>query len=311
MALNSNKNIKTRRSSLLKKRGYYGYFFIFPLILGVLLIFIPNLFTTMQYSVSELELGNAGYTAHFVGFKEYYNAWKTDAYFVPYLVTTLKDLVVDVPVITIFSMFIAVLLSTQFRGRGIARLIFFIPVILSTGIISTVESSTDILNIVESGEQMVQSETTSLAAGVSTMLASIQFPKAIMDIIESAITGIYNVVQSSGMQIFILLAGLQEIPASLYEAAEVEGCNKWEEFWKITFPMVGPQIRVSIIYTIVDITARSDSILVTYINRLAFRQDMFSLGTAMYMIYMVAVLFIVVVVLLVLNKFIKYNGEVS
>ena len=158
---------------------------------------------------------------------------------------------------------------------------------------------------------MIESDATSLATGLSTMLASIQFPKFIMNIIESAITGIYDVVQSSGMQIFILLTGLQEIPPSLYEAAEVEGCNKWEEFWKITFPMVGPQIRVSIIYTIVDITARSDSILVTYINRLAFRQDMFSLGTAMYMIYMFAVLFIVVVVLFVLNKFIKYNGEVS
>lgn len=225
--------VKKRKSSLLRRREYYGYFFILPLIIGVLFIFIPNLYHTLQYSVSSLELGKKGYDAAFEGFSQYKAAFTKDANFVPYLVTELKSFLTDVPVITIFSMFIAVLLNGKFHGRTAARLIFFIPVILSTGIISSIESSTDLLANVEAG---MASSDTSLVSGLSNMLLQMNLPKFIIDIIGSAISGIYSVVQRSGMQIFILLTGLQQIPNSLYEAAQVEGCNGWESFWKITFP---------------------------------------------------------------------------
>lgn len=300
--------VKKRKSSLLRRREYYGYFFIFPLIIGVLFIFIPNLYHTLQYSVSSLELGKKGYDATFEGFSQYKAAFTKDANFVPYLVTELKSFLTDVPVITIFSMFIAVLLNGKFHGRTAARLIFFIPVILSTGIISSIESSTDLLANVEAG---MTSSDTSLVSGLSNMLLQMNLPKFIIDIIGSAISGIYSVVQRSGMQIFILLTGLQQIPNSLYEAAQVEGCNGWESFWKITFPMMGPHIRISIVYTIVDLTSRTDTVLAKYINLLAFRSNMFSLGTAMYVIYLLIVLVIVAIVLFVLNRFIKYNGEVG
>lgn len=272
--------VKKRKSSLLRRREYYGYFFIFPLIIGVLFIFIPNLYHTLQYSVSSLELGKKGYDAAFEGFSQYKAAFTKDANFVPYLVTELKSFLTDVPIITIFSMFIAVLLNGKFHGRTAARLIFFIPVILSTGIISSIESSTDLLANVEAG---MTSSDTSLVSGLSNMLLQMNLPKFIIDIIGSAISGIYSVVQRSGMQIFILLTGLQQIPNSLYEAAQVEGCNGWESFWKITFPMMGPHIRISIVYTIVDLTSRTDTVLAKYINLLAFRSNMFSLGTAMYL----------------------------
>ena len=299
---------KKRKSSLIRRREYYGYFFILPLIIGVLFIFIPNLYHTLQYSVSSLELGKKGYDAAFEGFSQYKAAFTKDANFVPYLVTELKSFLTDVPVITIFSMFIAVLLNGKFHGRTAARLIFFIPVILSTGIISSIESSTDLLANVEAG---MTSSDTSLVSGLSNMLLQMNLPKFIIDIIGSAISGIYSVVQRSGMQIFILLTGLQQIPNSLYEAAQVEGCNGWESFWKITFPMMGPHIRISIVYTIVDLTSRTDTVLAKYINLLAFRSNMFSLGTAMYVIYLLIVLVIVAIVLFVLNRFIKYNGEVG
>ena len=297
------------KSKLLRRKGYYGYFFILPLIIGTLLIFIPNIYHTFQYSVSTLEVTEKGYSATFSGFDEYVNAFKTDAYFTPYLVSNIKEFVINVPVIVIFATFISVLLNGEFKGRGIARIIFFIPVILSTGIISTVENSTDILNTVEAGRDVVASGSSSLAEGLSNLLMQINLPDFLMDVIESSISGIYNIVQQSGMQIFILLTALQDVPPSLYEAAMVEGCNKWESFWKITFPMIGPQIRVAAIYTIVDLTAKSDSVLMEYINRLAFRSNMFSLGTAMYMIYLACVLLIVLIVLGILNGLIKYNGE--
>ena len=301
--------MKLKRSRLLKRRDAYGYFFIFPLIIGVILIFVPNLISTFRFSVCDVELAAQGYNLNYVGWDYYKNALSVDAYFVPYLISNLKIFATDVPVITIFSLFIASLLNSRFHGRGLARIIFFVPVILATGIISTVESSTGIMDIVEQGRALETGIKSSPTLEISSLLTQINFPDILLNIVQMAISGIYSIVQSSGMQIFILLAGLQEIPSSLYDAAQVEGCNKWELFWKITFPMIGPQIRVSIIYTIVDIYASDKSNLVEYVNRLAFRQNQFALGTAMYVLYLLSLAVMVSIVLLILHHFVKYKGE--
>lgn len=306
---NPEKGKKTRYSRLMRYRNNYGYFFIFPLILGVVLIFVPNLLTTFRFSVSEVAVASDGYTIQWKGWEYYRNALTVDAYFIPYLVASIKIFATDVPVITIFSLFIASLLNGRFRGRGLARMIFFVPVILATGIISSVENVTGIMNIVEEGRALNTGIEGSAAVGISSLLLQIDFPKTLLDIIQAAISGIYGIVRSSGMQIFILLAGLQEIPAPLYDAARVEGCNQWELFWKITFPMIGPQIRVAIVYTIVDLYASSKINLVEYVNRLAFRQNQFSLGTAMYVMYLLSLAVMITIVLLVLNRFVKYTEE--
>ena len=74
----------------------------------------------------------------------------------------------------------------------------------------------------------------------------------LLDIIFDLIAEVYDIVMASGIQIIVFLSGLQNVPASLYEAADVEGCTKWEAFWMITFPLVSPLLIVNIIYTIID-----------------------------------------------------------
>ncbi|MHB1452617.1 MAG: carbohydrate ABC transporter permease [Saccharofermentanales bacterium] len=303
------KGLKSRSSRLFRYRDNYGYFFILPLILGVALIFIPNLITTFRFSVSNITLVTEGYTTRYQGWEYYKNALTVDAYFIPYLIANLKIFATDVPVITIFSLFIASLLNGRFHGRGLARMIFFVPVILATGIISTVENVTGIMNIVEQGRALNTGIESSAALEISSLLTQIDFPQTLMKIIQTAISSIYSIVQSSGMQIFILLAGLQEISGTLYDAAKVEGCNQWELFWKITFPMIGPQIRVAIIYTIVDLYTSDKSNLVEYVNRLAFRQNQFALGTAMYVVYLLTLAAMIAIVLFVLHHFVKYTEE--
>ena len=300
---------KRRTSTLMGRRNRIGYFYIFPLILGVLLIFIPNLVQTARFSVSQIQIGDSGYTLDYKGFTNYITAFTKDPFFVRYALTSLGTLATSVPVLVIFSLFIATLLNQKFRGRLLARAIFFVPVILSTGIISAVETldggNLDFLAAVGSGR--LQTGTTGTVQGlqIDSLLLSMDFSPTLISIVTGAVSGIYSIVQQSGMQIFILLAALQEIPTPLYEAARVEGCNSWEVFWKITFPMIGPQLAVCVVYTIIDSYSRSDGSLFAYLNSLAFGQNQYELATAMYLAYLACLAVFIGLVFFLLSKMVR------
>src|SRR5699024_2697660 len=86
-----------------------------------------------------------------------------------------------------------------------------------------------------------------------------EFSPILTNMTVGAAENIYNVVNTSGVQILIFLAGLQTISSSIYEAAYIEGCSGWECFWKITFPMISPLILVNVIYSIIDSFTRSNN----------------------------------------------------
>ena len=165
------------------------------------------------------------------------------------------------------------------------------------------------MGIVEESRQLDIGLSAGEKVEIATLLTQINLPSQLIELIGGAIAGLYDIVKSSGMQIYILLAGMQEISPSLYEAAEVEGCNKWEFFWKITFPMIGAQIKVCVVYTIIDILADDQGTLVEYINGLAFRNNMYAQGTAMYVIYLGCIAVVIGIVLALLQKMIRYQGE--
>ena len=252
----------------------------------------------------DMNLVSNGYKLSPVGWKYYDYALTGDPQFLPLLGTTLKTFGLQVPVIVIFSLVIANMLNMDFPGRGVARVVFFIPVILSTGIIAQIENSTGFIDLVENNRTLVTG-IESVGMEISQLLTSINFSDALIDIIEAAIANIYDIVQSSGMQIFILLAALREIPSSLYEAAAVEGCNKWELFWKITIPMISPQIVICTVYTIIDQFASVDNDLFTYIHGLAFASNQFGLANAMYVIYLLCLAVLVAVIMFVLLRFVR------
>lgn len=293
--------MRKNKSALFERRARYGYIFIAPLILGVCLIFIPNLIETFLYSVSEVDTAN-NFALHFSGFGFYKEAFRSDPEFVPLLADNLKNLVINVPIIVIYSLFIATLLNQEFMGRVIARIIFFVPVLLATGVLS----DTDGAALLYTGAgQVIDTGVSSGMSGFADMtalLSSLSFPKPLIDVVTGAVSNIYTITRSSGLQIFIFLAGLQEIPVSVYEAASIEGCSKWELFWKITFPMISPQIAVNAIYTIA-ISATDNNALLTYSNTLAFGESNYSLATAMNIVYLLALGVFVMLVLALIGKF--------
>ena len=293
--------MKKNKGSLFEKRAKYGYIFILPLILGVIFIFLPNLVQTFGYSVSDIRSGS-NIAISFSGFSRYKEAFASDPKFVPYLVDNLKKLLINVPVILIYSLFISTLLNQKFKGRILARIIFFIPVILSTGVLSQMDDTA--LYYTGAG-QMIDTGITTEASelfNVSSMLTSLNFPEVLIEIVVNAVSNIYYITRSSGIQIYIFLAALQEIPSSIYEAASIEGCSKWELFWKITFPMIAPQIGVNAVYTIA-MSATENNTLLDYSNNLAFGENQYSLATAMNVIYLLTLAVFVLIVLAILKKF--------
>ncbi len=298
---------KTHRkpASLERKQSRYGYLFIFPLILGAAVFFIPNMIMTFVYSINDIHIGEGGYTLSWVGFANYYTALFSDRDFTWNLLTSIGDLITDIPVIVIFSLFISTVLNQKFRGRVFARVIFFIPVLLATGIIAKIED----MNALTMGDRVVQTGTaldSFQMAGMQDLLSTINLPSALTDIIVGAANSIYRVVQSSGIQIFIFLAGLQEIPPSLYEAAKVEGCSGWELFWKITIPMISPLIIVNSVYTIVDTFTRYGNPMVSYISSItASSSTKYGVGTAMYMLYFICIAVIIAVAGLLMVRVIR------
>ena len=298
---------KTHRkpASLDRKQSRYGYLFIFPLILGAAVFFIPNMIMTFVYSINDIHIGEGGYTLSWVGFANYYTALFSDRDFTWNLLTSIGDLITDIPVIVIFSLFISTVLNQKFRGRVFARVIFFIPVLLATGIIAKIED----MNALTMGDRVVQTGTaldSFQMAGMQDLLSTINLPSALTDIIVGAANSIYRVVQSSGIQIFIFLAGLQEIPPSLYEAAKVEGCSGWELFWKITIPMISPLIIVNSVYTIVDTFTRYGNPMVSYISSItASSSTKYGVGTAMYMLYFICIAVIIAVAGLLMVRVIR------
>lgn len=282
--------MKTKRhTSLQRKQALTGILFCLPLIFGLLVLFLPNMIRTVVFTLSDIHVTNGGYELSSVGFSNYVRALSNDAQYLLALKDELIKMLTQIPVTVIFSLFVAVLLNQQFRGRTVARLIFFLPVLLSTGVIAAVESGSGLLTSIDSGIQVNTIGSAENTGFIRELLLSLDVGAEIIDVIAVAADQVQTVIQSAGMQIFILLAGLQEISPSIYEAAKVEGCDGWQLFWKITFPMIAPQLVVCAIYTVANLYVQSEGTLSKYIDQVAYNQNEYGYATAMSLLYFLGV----------------------
>ena len=202
------------------------------------------------------------------------------------LVELLGTVLVQTPVILIFSLLIASILNQKFRGRTVARMIFFIPVVVSTGVIAYVQNNwVSIMTVSDLGNALSGGE----GAGLYEILNQINVGQGLIQVVVSAAAGLNKIIRSAGMQIFVLLAALQEIPDSMYEAARVEGCSAWECFWKITIPSVAPQIIICGVYTLISIFTATDTEIYNYISTQEFVNNQQSFAAAMNVLYLLVV----------------------
>lgn len=288
-----------RKMTLKGKEAVAGLCFIIPFLIGFFGLFLPMLVKSIEFSFSNMTVGSDGYILEKAannGLEHYKRALTIDPNFNLKLLNAIKDMFVHVPLILIFSFFAANLLNQKFRGRSIARSVFFFPVILTSGIILGIESS-DLLQTTLGPEGMLSSDDASTVMNVGNFLIQYtNLPLGIIDYLSTAVLGIYDIVIASGVQILVFLAGLQGISPSLYEASNMEGATGWENFWKITFPMISPLILVNSVYTIIDSFTSADNELMTLIKKTIFSDVKYGFGSAMAWIYFLLIAVVIAVV---------------
>ena len=197
------------------------------------------------------------------------------------LVDEISRMAINVIATLVMSFVIAVILNQKFKGRIICRIIFFLPVILSSGVLPGIETSSSSLNLINSMSQaMGDSSGVNISAALEDLLSVSGVASQVFDVIFQMIDAIYDIVMASGIQIIVFLSGLQSISPSLYEAADVEGCSAWESFWKITFPMVSPLLLVNCIYTIIDFFMKNNNQVMEHINNIYMNGVRMDLGIA-------------------------------
>ncbi len=283
-------------SVLEKRHARWGYLFTAPWAIGFLLLFVVPFIRAVVFSVSEITLtneGSTGYELVSVGLAKYRALFMTHPSYRQTLVEGLGDMVISMPLIVMFSLFAAVLIDRKFPGRTLVRAIFFLPVILGTGVTALLQNATWTDAILTGTKEAAGAggamRGSDLLAGYLTQIAG-AFRLDLIDAVVQMAGSVRQVIENAGVQTVIFLAGLKSIPASMYEAGRIEGATAWEQFWKITFPMISPIILVNIVYTVVDSFTNSGNTMMQLIEDTAFSSSAdLSLSTAMAMVYFIAI----------------------
>jgi ABC-type sugar transport systems, permease components len=298
--------MRFRKLSLEQKNRYYGLYFILPWFAGFLFLFVGPLLASFRYSLSNLQVTNDGFSLDFIGFANYREALLSHESYVRILTESVIDILINTPLIIIFSLFFAVLLNQRFRGRVLARAIFFLPVILASGIIASIESGDLMQSVVRSANDTTGGGLSVMKnLELTVMLIESGMSITFVEYLTGAVSRIYEIVSQSGVQILIFLAGLQSISPSLYEAAKIEGSTGYEAFWKITFPMISPLILTNLVYTIIDsfISDETSRLVVDT----AFKSFNFGLSAAMAWMYFAVIALVLWVTTAVVSRKVFYQ----
>ncbi len=304
---------KKRSASLDVRKARAGWWFVMPFIIGFIILYLPIIFDSIKYSFHELKIvGGGGFTLNWVGFDNYAKALMEDPSFVQTLVSGLKQLALDIPAIVIFSLFVAILLNGKIAGRAAFRAIFFIPVLLTTGLIAEIDLS-NILAANQQGGGIDDGSGTSTvteivsAMDVQFLFSNMMIGTELVDYVVSLVNNIFNIINRSGVQMLIFLSGLQSISPAIYESCSIDGASGWETFWKITLPMVSPMILVNTIYTIIDSFTSESNKVMSYIDSVYLRVGGDVLSAGMSWMYFLIVMLIIAAVAGVLSLFVFYQ----
>jgi ABC-type sugar transport system permease subunit len=299
-SIKSGKKYKTYE----QKKAEWGVVYVFPWFIGFISFFVIPLINSLRYSLSKLEMREGTVNVTFVGTQNFIEAFTVHTSFNRTLVESIIDMATNVPLIIVFSLFIAVILNQKFKGRAFARAVFFLPVILASGIIANLEASSlvEAVQAERAGSRFVNILS---SFELQRMMLQMGVDETIVRYLTGAVNRIYEIISQSGVQILIFLAGIQSIPSQLYEVATIEGSTGYETFWKITFPLVSPLILVNVIYTIID--HFSSNAMTDLIRETAFGSFNFGLSSAMAWVYFAAISMILFLCTYLVSKKVFYQ----
>ena len=291
--------MKIKRPGAAKRReAITGLMFVSPWIIGLCLFFAFPIFRSFQLCFVNV-INMTDYKVEWAGLEHFKEIFETDAWYLKHFLTSMKEMLFQIPLTNVFAIFIAILINKKFPGRTVYRTVFFLPVILGSGFVMS-----QLLGQGVQGEAMETAENLLLPAQVRIYLG----PKFTAFITEffSLIT---SVLWKCGVQIIIYLSGLQSVSPSLYEAARVDSATEWEMFWLITMPMLTPIMLLNLVYSLVDYFINSDNALFKHIQNIAFELNEFENSSAMSWMFFLWAILLVGVIFAVMRPFVKKVRE--
>ena len=308
---------KKKASSLDARKSRAGWLFVLPFIIGFVIIYAPIVYDSILYSFTKINIvTGGGFRLTWVGLENYQEALVVDATFVQTLTAGIQQLIFDIPAIVIFSLFMAVMLNEKMVGRAAFRAIFFIPVILSTGLIDKIDQQNQMLQYMENTSSMdmgdggaEQSAQIISAMDVQKLFRNMVIGEELLNYVVGLVNDIYDIVNRSGVQMLIFLSALQSISPAIYESCQIDGATTWETFWKITLPMISPMILVNTVYTVIDSFTSADNQVMTYIDQVYDQPSGNVLSSAMSWMYFIIVMLIIAAVAGVLSAYTFYQRQ--
>jgi len=250
------RNIHARGVEALKER--YGWICVSPWIIGLIIFFIIPIFQSLLFVFCDVSTKVGKLEIKWTGFENIKEIFAVN----PDFTNNLRDGVItfaySFPIILVLSLIIALVLNQNFKGRIIFRSIYFLPVIIASGVVlGTIIGNADVSST-SSTDEAISAE----MINVSELIEWVGLPESLSEYFNMAINKIMNLVWQCGVQIILFIAGMQSIPDLYYEVSKVEGATAWEEFWFITFPSLSRVITLVTVFTMVELmTSQNDPVI--------------------------------------------------
>ena len=239
---------RCRRLNLKQREALTGWLFVSPALIGFGIFTFGAILYSLYLSFTDYDMFG---TPEWVGLENYIKAFTNDEYFYQYFGNTFYFAIVLVPVVLVISLFLAILINKKVGKLTKAyRVALFLPSITSTVAVSMVW-----LWIFNPDMGILNNFLTAIGFHNPPMwLSDPEWSKPALIIMR--------VWQMSGYYMLLFLAGLQTIPETLYEAAEVDGASSWQRFTRITVPMLSNTTFVVVILLIIESFNMFESIFV-------------------------------------------------
>lgn len=293
--------MKKKSMNVASRNAWAGRSFLIPFYIGVIFFFIVPLIQSIIYSFSEISIESGGYKTKFVGLENYNYIFRVDTVFGTNLLTSMGELLYRIPIVLVTSLLLAMVIKKSFPGRTAVRAIFFLPMVLSSGVLSgRLTSDMVVSSILKGGADFTAGGETTLNF-IQTMLNNAGLPEQVVTYFSEISANLFACMWLSGVQIIIFLTGLQKISPSLYESSAIEGATAWDDFWKITLPMLKPITLFVIVFTIVEtFTERTNKTMAQILHALTYMR--ISRASAMVWAYSILALIVVCIVFLMFRE---------
>lgn len=296
---------RNKKLSYRTMRKVHGLVFVSSFLIGFIAFFLVPLVHTVYYSLNNVGVADqGGMSFEWTGIQNYIDLFQTE-------VTTGNEpmlrlfteenttVLISLPLIVIFSLFMALLANQKFRGRAIVRLLFFLPIILGIDVVM------DMLTVTTGSAQGLDSGSNLLAGSYVTifLVQTLNVPMRLLYPIMEYVENIFKLISQAGVQTLVYLTALQSISPSLYEVAKIEGATAYETFWKVTIPSIMNITVFVVVYTIVDLFLKSSIAEEAY--AFAFTQGKIGVGSALSVVYIFNVILFLAVAALILRRAVK------